>query len=96
VKISQDEQALLDSCCCLCLEETVLTTGDYRWCDAHRFRGELLQWGMAHSYPMLHAGVYIIAQGAYFWVTAATIGTDDMVYVVSGIIEILEKEEALA
>lgn len=87
IKISQDDQALLDSCCCFCLEPTVLTTGDYRWCEMHRFRGELLAWGMAHDYPALECFPHAIMQGAYGWVIVATVGTEDMVYILQAGIE---------
>jgi hypothetical protein len=79
MKLTDAERALLDACCCLCLEDTSLTTGDYRWCASHAFRGELIAWGMAHGYPELDGGFYGIARGEYFWVVATTQGSDEMV-----------------
>jgi hypothetical protein len=90
MRLTEAEQALLDTCCSLCLGETVLITGEYRWCALHKFRGELLAWGIEHNYPMLDGGLYMIATGAYHWVITTTQGDEDMVNILSGMTEISE------
>jgi hypothetical protein len=94
MKLTEDEEQMLDSCCSLCLEPARLPTGEYRWCASHQHRGELLAWGMAHGYPALDGGTYNVARGAYHWTIAATLGTDDMIFVLLGIIELLEDKPA--
>ena len=90
IKLTNDEQERIDTCCSLCLEDAVLTTGDYRWCEVHQDRGELLRWGMLRGYPELDGGSVAIGKGAYCWTIAATQGNDDMILVLLGTIEISE------
>ena len=88
MRLTEAEQSILATCCSLCLGDAVLVTGEYRWCELHTFRGELLAWGMKHGYPELDGGLCKIAAGAYHWVVTATQGDEDMVNILLGMTEI--------
>ena len=51
----------------------------FPWCDEHRVRGEFIDYGAAHNWPALEAGVYSLAQGAWYWVQTALLYIEECV-----------------
>jgi hypothetical protein len=63
----------------ICRNETVLVDEiGLPWCEEHLYRHEFLEYGKAHNWPALEMKPYAVAQGMFFWVTAATQGTEEM------------------
>ncbi len=60
------------------------------WCEVHRLRHDLMNWGKAHKWPLINAQApeetvdiakkrnrfYAVGEGYTLWFTACTIGTD--------------------
>lgn len=68
--------------CALCSDAfSMVDTSGYQWCEKHQNRGELLDWGSAHSYPDLQCPPYAIGPGRSCWVAAMTLGINDFVSV---------------
>lgn len=61
------------------------------WCDDCQHRYDFITWGSTHGYPALMVEPYAVAEGAYFWQIAAAIGSDDMIWLLSGMIQMIDK-----
>jgi hypothetical protein len=80
--------------CAICAERAIMTDQvGLVWCEDHRFRGDFLNWGVAHGWPEMNCETYAIAQGKYFWYIAAALGVEDMIWLMLVVIEQWEKEE---
>lgn len=97
-----DDEALpLDQCIAptvdeagICCNDTVIVDDfGLPWCEEHQFRSEFLSWGKAHGYPALQMEPFAVAEGAFHWWIAATQGTEEMIWLLMGAIEMLEEEK---
>ncbi len=62
------------------------------WCEDCRHRGQLLDWGARHNWPEIAIHPYAVASGMDFWQTAVLLGSDDMIWMFLGLIEMLDME----
>jgi hypothetical protein len=66
------------------------------WCQDCKQRGDLVNWGASHGYRALEIEPYATAEGAYFYHVAATCGSDEMVWMMIGLTEMLDNQREVA
>lgn len=70
----------LDDLCTICEDEPAMhDTMGLPWCDEHAYRGEFLNWGSQRNWPALSFDQYALAEGSWFWINIAMLGTEDCV-----------------
>jgi|SRR5947209_4385290 len=88
--------------CTICTNPThVKDAIGFPWCENHAHRGQILSWGYRHHYPALpyeglRMGRHAIAASENSWWIVATLGNDDLVWLVviyTEHLDILEREK---
>ncbi len=80
MKIDLDEFGLDPDRCCYCTKDRAWTDRyGIPWCEDHRHRGELLNWGFHHQWPVLQCKPFAIGASEYFWYVAAVAGLEEFV-----------------
>lgn len=80
-----------------CSKPTVCTDAlGNTWCEECKQRGDLVNWGASHGWQALEIEPYAIAEGAYFYQIVAAMGSDEMILLMIGLIEMLENEPEVA
>ena len=96
-KIDLDEFGLDPDQCCYCTSASVFTDRyDLPWCEEHKHRGRLLNWGLQHGWPELACFPYAIGRGEYCWYTAVVAGIDALIWMALAAIEHMESVVAAA
>lgn len=85
----------LDACVACGAESVKQDKMGLYWCADCTQRGDLLNWGIAHHYPRLHAGVYAIAAGIAWWVAVTIFGSDELIWMMLGVISEQEEREEI-
>jgi len=68
--------------CCYCTRDKEWTDRyGLPWCEDHKHRGMLLDWGLQHQWPDFQCPPYAIGPGEFCWYIAAIVGTDEFVWV---------------
>jgi hypothetical protein len=62
------------------------------WCEAHEYRGKLINWGAKHNWPNLQFTPYAIGPGNYCWAIAAMLGNDDFIGLAAAYVELLDEQ----
>ncbi len=66
--------------CCYCAKEKVETSRyGLPWCEDHKPRGRLLNWGASHRFPALQCKPFAIGAGGFCWYVAVVAGTNDLI-----------------
>ena len=80
-KIDLDEYGLDPDFCCFCGKDRTMTDCyGLPWCEDHKPRGQLLNWGIVHRWPGLSCPPYKIGAGEYLWYVSAIAGIDEFIW----------------
>jgi hypothetical protein len=80
VKIDLDEYRLDPDFCCYCGKDRTMTDQySLPWCEEHKPRGRLLNWGWHHRFPNLECKPFAIGAGEFCWYVAIVAGTNDLI-----------------
>jgi hypothetical protein len=87
-----DEYGLDPDFCCYCGKDRTMTDRyGLPWCEDHKHRGILLDWGISHRWPALQCHPFAIGPGEYLWYVAATAGIDEFIWLALAAIEHTEQ-----
>jgi len=91
MKIDLDEFGIDPDFCCYCTNG-VGWRDRYTlpWCEEHKHRGELLNWGVLHRWPDLQCCPYAIGADEYCWYVAVVAGMDELIWMALSAIEHME------
>ncbi len=82
---------MTNSFCAYCPAKAVMTDAlGFKWCESHRFRGDLINVGAKYGYPDLQCFPYAIGAGEYCWGAAATIGSDELIQMALAVAQRME------
>jgi hypothetical protein len=78
--------------CSFCLNKVAMTDVlNFKWCNDHSYRGEMINKGAALGYPDLACSPFAIGSGKHCWAIAATAGREEMIHAVLAAIDYLEE-----
>jgi hypothetical protein len=80
-RIDLEDAGIDPDCCCYCgTDKTWTDRYGLPWCDEHKHRGKLLNWGLQHQWLDLKCWPYAIGPGEWSWYIAAVAGLDELIW----------------